>query len=132
ESLLSAGVTLADPSRIDVRGELRCGRDVFIDVNAVFEGVVEIGDDVVIGPHCVIRDARIANGTRIDAFSHIESAEIGRDARIGPYARLRPGARLADEVHVGNFVEVKKSVIGRGSKANHLSYIGDAEIGAGV
>ena len=132
DQLLAAGVTLADPSRIDVRGELRCGRDVFLDVNVVFEGEVELGDDVVIGPNCVIRNARIGSGTRIDAFSHIDSADIGRDARIGPYARLRPGAELADEVHVGNFVEVKKSRIGRGSKANHLSYIGDAEVGAGV
>jgi bifunctional UDP-N-acetylglucosamine pyrophosphorylase / glucosamine-1-phosphate N-acetyltransferase len=132
ESLLVAGVTLADPARIDVRGTLTCGRDVFIDVNCVFEGDVTLADNVTVGPNCVIRNAAIGAGTRIDAYTHIEDARVGAQAVLGPYARLRPGAKLADEVHVGNFVEVKNANIGHGSKANHLSYVGDADIGAGV
>ncbi|RQH05981.1 bifunctional UDP-N-acetylglucosamine diphosphorylase/glucosamine-1-phosphate N-acetyltransferase GlmU [Paraburkholderia dinghuensis] len=132
DSLLVAGVTLADPARIDVRGTLTCGRDVFIDVNCVFEGDVTLADNVTIGPNCVIRNAAIGAGTRIDAYTHIEDASVGAQAVLGPYARLRPGAKLADEVHVGNFVEVKNANIGHGSKANHLSYVGDADIGAGV
>jgi bifunctional UDP-N-acetylglucosamine pyrophosphorylase/glucosamine-1-phosphate N-acetyltransferase len=132
EALLVAGVTLADPARIDVRGSLKCGRDVFIDVNCVFEGEVTLADNVTIGPNCVIRSASIGAGTRVDAYTHIESAAVGANAVLGPYARLRPGAKLADEVHVGNFVEVKNANIGLGSKANHLSYVGDADVGAGV
>ncbi|WP_322049279.1 bifunctional UDP-N-acetylglucosamine diphosphorylase/glucosamine-1-phosphate N-acetyltransferase GlmU [Paraburkholderia sp. J67] len=132
EDLLVAGVTLADPARFDLRGSISCGRDVFIDVNCVFEGKVTIGDNVRIGPNCVIRDAEIGAGTRVDAYTHIESAKVGANAVLGPYARLRPGAQLADEVHVGNFVEVKNANIGLGSKANHLSYVGDADVGAGV
>ncbi len=132
DALLVAGVTLADPSRFDLRGSMSCGRDVFIDVNCVFEGRVTLGDNVRIGPNCVIRDAVIGAGTRVDAYTHIESAKVGANAVLGPYARLRPGAQLADEVHVGNFVEVKNANIGLGSKANHLSYVGDADIGAGV
>ncbi|QGZ62610.1 bifunctional UDP-N-acetylglucosamine diphosphorylase/glucosamine-1-phosphate N-acetyltransferase GlmU [Paraburkholderia acidisoli] len=132
EALLVAGATLADPARIDVRGTLICGRDVFIDVNCVFEGDVTLGDNVSIGPNCVIRSAQIGAGTRVDAYTHIESATVGANAVLGPYARLRPGAALANEVHVGNFVEVKNANIGLGSKANHLSYVGDADIGAGV
>ncbi|WP_028229698.1 bifunctional UDP-N-acetylglucosamine diphosphorylase/glucosamine-1-phosphate N-acetyltransferase GlmU [Paraburkholderia ferrariae] len=131
-SLLVAGVTLADPARIDVRGTLACGRDVFIDVNCVFEGNVTLADNVTVGPNCVIRNAAIGAGTRIDAYTHIEDAVVGGAAVLGPYARLRPGAKLADEVHVGNFVEVKNANIGVGSKANHLSYVGDADVGAGV
>jgi bifunctional UDP-N-acetylglucosamine pyrophosphorylase/glucosamine-1-phosphate N-acetyltransferase len=131
-SLLVAGVTLADPARIDVRGTLKCGRDVFIDVNCVFEGDVTLADNVAVGPHCVIRNASIGAGTRIDAYTHIEDASVGAQAVLGPYARLRPGAKLADEVHVGNFVEVKNANIGTGSKANHLSYVGDADVGTGV
>jgi bifunctional UDP-N-acetylglucosamine pyrophosphorylase/glucosamine-1-phosphate N-acetyltransferase len=130
--LLEQGVTLADPARFDLRGSLACGRDVFIDVGCVFEGTVELADGVRIGPHCVIRDAAIGAGTHIDAFSHIQEARIGADARIGPYARLRPGADVRDEAHVGNFVEIKKSVLGHGSKANHLAYIGDAQVGERV
>ncbi len=130
--LLSAGVTLADPSRIDVRGTLMCGRDVEIDVGCIFEGAVMIGNNVQIGPYCVIRDSSIADGTKIAAYSHIESSDIGDDCRIGPYARLRPGTTLDSEVHVGNFVEIKNSEISYGSKANHLSYIGDATIGSRV
>jgi bifunctional UDP-N-acetylglucosamine pyrophosphorylase / glucosamine-1-phosphate N-acetyltransferase len=130
--LLDAGVTLADPARIDVRGTLQCGADVEIDVNCVFEGQVVLGDGVKIGPNCVLRNVSIASGTRIDAFSHLEQAEVGAGAVIGPYARLRPGARLAQGVHVGNFVEVKNANLGPEAKANHLSYIGDADIGARV
>ncbi|AYZ66528.1 UDP-N-acetylglucosamine diphosphorylase/glucosamine-1-phosphate N-acetyltransferase [Burkholderia multivorans] len=132
DALLVDGVTLADPARLDVRGTLRCGRDVSIDVNCVFEGNVTLADDVTIGANCVIRNASIGAGTRIDAFTHIDGAELGAHTVIGPYARLRPGAQLADEAHVGNFVEVKNAVIGHGSKANHLTYIGDADIGARV
>ncbi|MFA8389402.1 bifunctional UDP-N-acetylglucosamine diphosphorylase/glucosamine-1-phosphate N-acetyltransferase GlmU [Burkholderia ubonensis] len=132
DALLVDGVTLADPARLDVRGTLRCGRDVSIDVNCVFEGNVTLADDVMIGANCVIRNASIGAGARIDAFTHIDGAELGAHTVIGPYARLRPGAQLADEAHVGNFVEVKNAVIGHGSKANHLTYIGDADIGARV
>lgn len=132
DALLVDGVTLADPARIDVRGTLRCGRDVSIDVNCVFEGNVTLADNVTIGANCVIRNASVGTGTRIDAFTHIDGAALGANTVIGPYARLRPGAQLADEAHVGNFVEVKNAVIGHGSKANHLTYIGDADIGARV
>ncbi|RKU00776.1 UDP-N-acetylglucosamine diphosphorylase/glucosamine-1-phosphate N-acetyltransferase [Burkholderia sp. Nafp2/4-1b] len=132
DALLVDGVTLADPARVDVRGTLRCGRDVSIDVNCVFEGDVTLADNVTIGANCVIRNASIGAGTRIDAFTHIDGAQLGANTVIGPYARLRPGAQLADEAHVGNFVEVKNAVIGHGSKANHLTYIGDADIGARV
>jgi bifunctional UDP-N-acetylglucosamine pyrophosphorylase / glucosamine-1-phosphate N-acetyltransferase len=130
--LLEAGVTLADPARIDVRGSLECGRDVSIDVNCVFEGRVALGDHVRIGPNCVLRNVTIAAGTEVRAFSHLDEAEIGARCVVGPYARLRPGASLGDEVHIGNFVEVKASRVGKGSKANHLAYIGDAEVGANV
>jgi bifunctional UDP-N-acetylglucosamine pyrophosphorylase/glucosamine-1-phosphate N-acetyltransferase len=132
DSLLVAGVTLADPARVDVRGTLECGRDVSIDVNCVFEGRVTLADNVTIGPNCVIRNASLGAGTRVDAFTHIEGAEVGANVVLGPYARLRPGASLQDESHVGNFVEVKNAVLGHGSKANHLTYIGDADIGARV
>jgi bifunctional UDP-N-acetylglucosamine pyrophosphorylase/glucosamine-1-phosphate N-acetyltransferase len=130
--LLEAGVALADPARVDVRGELACGRDVAIDVNCVFEGRVRLGDGVTVGPNCVLRDVTIGAGTEIRAFSVLEGAVIGRHCRIGPYARLRPGAALGAEVHVGNFVELKASRVGAGSKANHLAYIGDAEVGRRV
>jgi bifunctional UDP-N-acetylglucosamine pyrophosphorylase/glucosamine-1-phosphate N-acetyltransferase len=131
-ALLDAGVTLMDPARIDVRGTLECGADVSIDVNCVFEGRVTLGDNVTIGPNCVLRDAVIGAGTRVDAYTHIEGGTTGANVVLGPYARLRPGAKLADEAHVGNFVEVKNAVLGHGSKANHLSYIGDSDIGARV
>ncbi|OGA24502.1 MAG: UDP-N-acetylglucosamine diphosphorylase/glucosamine-1-phosphate N-acetyltransferase [Betaproteobacteria bacterium RIFCSPLOWO2_02_FULL_67_19] len=130
--LLEAGVALADLWRIDVRGHLECGRDVSIDVNCVFEGEVRLGDGVRIGPNCVLRDVSVAAGSEIHAFSLLENAEVGARCRIGPYARLRPGASLAEEVHIGNFVEVKASRFGAGSKANHLAYIGDAEVGSRV
>jgi bifunctional UDP-N-acetylglucosamine pyrophosphorylase/glucosamine-1-phosphate N-acetyltransferase len=132
ESLLQAGVTLADPARLDVRGTLTCGRDVSIDINCLFEGSVTLADDVTIGAHCVLRNATIGAGTRVEPFTHIDGATVGAQAVLGPYARLRPGATLADEVHVGNFVEVKNAIIGAGSKANHLTYIGDADVGARV
>ena len=130
--LMESGVTLADPARIDVRGELDCGRDVTIDVNCVFEGRVVLGDGVEVGANCVLKNAVVGAGTRIAPFSHIEEAEAGRGCVIGPYARLRPGTRLADDVHVGNFVEVKNSRIGDGSKANRLAYVGDATVGRNV
>ncbi len=132
EILTEQGVTILDPSRLDIRGRLTCGHDVTIDVGVIFEGDVTLEDNVYVGPYCVIRNARIGARTKIDAFSHIDSAVVGSDARIGPYARLRPGADLSDEVHVGNFVEIKKSVVGKASKINHLSYIGDTDMGARV
>ena len=132
EALLDAGVTLIDPARFDLRGTLACGADVEIDVNCVFEGRVVLGDGVKVGAHCVLRDAVIGAGTRIAPFSHIDSTTAGAACIIGPYARTRPGTVLADEVHLGNFVEVKNSHIGVGSKANHLAYVGDADVGRGV
>ena len=130
--LLDEGVTLIDPARLDVRGALRCGRDVEIDVNCVFEGEVELGDGVHIGAHCVIRNARLGAGTRVAPFSHLDGTAMGRDCVIGPYARTRPGTTLGDDVHLGNFVEVKNSAIADHSKANHLAYIGDADVGRRV
>ena len=132
DQLLVAGVRLADPARIDIRGRLAHGRDVAIDVGCVFEGSVELGDAVEVGPYCVLKNVKVGAGTRIAAFCHFEDAVIGPDGVLGPYARLRPGAELGPEVHIGNFVEVKKSRIGKQSKANHLAYIGDAEIGERV
>jgi bifunctional UDP-N-acetylglucosamine pyrophosphorylase/glucosamine-1-phosphate N-acetyltransferase len=132
ERLMRAGVTLADPTRFDVRGDLRCGMDVEIDVNVLFVGKVELGDGVKVGANCVIRDSRIGDGVEIFPNSIIEEAEVGAESRIGPFARLRPEARLADHVHVGNFVEIKKSDIASASKINHLSYIGDTSIGTRV
>lgn len=132
QALLEQGVTLRDPERLDVRGTLRCGRDVVIDVNVIFEGTVTLGDGVSIGPNNLIRDTTISANTQILANCVIEEAAIGAGARIGPFTRLRPGNRLADRVHVGNFVEIKKSEIGEGSKANHLTYIGDSLVGCDV
>ena len=132
KGLLEAGVTLADPARIDVRGSLKCGMDVSIDVGCVFEGQVTLGDDVRVGPYCVIRSSTIAAGAEIAAFSHIDGAVVGEASKVGPYARLRPNAVLAEKTHIGNFVEIKKATVGVGSKINHLSYIGDATIGSGV
>jgi bifunctional UDP-N-acetylglucosamine pyrophosphorylase/glucosamine-1-phosphate N-acetyltransferase len=132
EALLDAGVTLLDPDRTDVRGTLACGRDVTIDVGCVFEGNVSIGDNVAIGPHCVIRNTKIGADTEVAAFSHLDGAEVGARCRLGPYARIRPASTLADEAHIGNFVEVKASVLGARSKANHLSYLGDSTVGADV
>ena len=132
ERLLEAGVALLDPARIDVRGSLECGTDVEIDVNCVFEGAVRIGSRVRVGPNCVLRDVTIGDDTEVLPFSQLESAQVGARCRIGPYARLRPGAQLAEDVHIGNFVEVKASKLGAGSKANHLAYVGDAEVGRRV
>jgi bifunctional UDP-N-acetylglucosamine pyrophosphorylase/glucosamine-1-phosphate N-acetyltransferase len=129
---MEAGITLSDPARLDVRGELKCGRDVSIDVNCVFEGHVELADNVAIGANCVLKNCRIGSGTRIAPFCHIEDAVVGADNIIGPYARLRPGTELGSGVHIGNFVEVKNSTIADSSKANHLAYIGDATIGRRV
>jgi bifunctional UDP-N-acetylglucosamine pyrophosphorylase/glucosamine-1-phosphate N-acetyltransferase len=132
DQLLESGVTLADPARIDVRGELRCGRDVHIDVNCIFEGRVVLGDGVRVGACCMLRDAELGAGAEVKPFTLIEEAIIGANARIGPYARIRPGTVLAEDVHIGNFVEVKASHVGRGSKANHLAYLGDSTVGADV
>jgi bifunctional UDP-N-acetylglucosamine pyrophosphorylase/glucosamine-1-phosphate N-acetyltransferase len=131
-SLLEQGVTLLDPARIDVRGKLICGRDVSIDVGCVFEGTVTLEDGVSVGPHCVIRDAHIKAGACIKAFCHIEEASVGVNAQVGPYARLRPGTELGEDVHIGNFVEIKNSHIEAHSKAGHLAYIGDATVGSRV
>ncbi|MGL5001555.1 MAG: bifunctional UDP-N-acetylglucosamine diphosphorylase/glucosamine-1-phosphate N-acetyltransferase GlmU, partial [Casimicrobium sp.] len=132
ESLMREGVTIADPHRIDVRGKLTCGSDVFIDVNCVFEGEVSLGDNVRIGANCVIRDAKIAANAVIHPMSHLEGCVVGEGALVGPFARLRPGAELAEEVHIGNFVEVKNSKLAKGAKANHLAYLGDATVGERV
>ena len=129
---MQAGASLADPCRIDVRGELTVGKDVEIDVGCVFEGQVTLADQVKIGPYCVIKNSSIGKGTTIAAFSHIDQAKVQADCRIGPYARLRPGAEIADTAHIGNFVEVKNSQVGAGTKVNHLSYVGDASIGKNV
>ena len=132
EQLMLSGVTLFDPNRIDVRGDLNVGIDITIDVNCVFEGEVILADEVVIGPNCYLKDVKIGKGTVIQANSVLEGATIGSDASIGPFARIRPGTRLADKTKVGNFVETKKTEVGEGSKINHLSYVGDAMIGQDV
>ncbi len=134
--LMEQGVRLADPARFDLRGDLRCGQDVAIDVNCVFEGSVWLGDDVRIGSHCVIANARIEAGAVIHPFTHIDGEKtgvtVGEGALVGPFARLRPGAVLGAQVHIGNFVEVKNSTLARGAKANHLAYLGDATVGERV
>ncbi|MCW5623087.1 MAG: bifunctional UDP-N-acetylglucosamine diphosphorylase/glucosamine-1-phosphate N-acetyltransferase GlmU, partial [Burkholderiales bacterium] len=130
--LMADGVTLLDPARFDQRGTLQCGQDVTIDIGCVFEGQVIIGEGCHIGAHCVIKDCEIGSGTVIAPFSHLQGAHIGCDCRIGPYARLRPGAALAAHAHVGNFVEMKNASLGEGSKANHLTYLGDAVVGKDV
>ncbi len=130
--LMECGTTLADPARIDVRGKVKVGAGVSIDVGCVFEGQVDLADGVRIGAYCVLRNCSVGAGTEVLPFSHLDGATIGAAARIGPYSRLRPGAHLSDEVHIGNFVEVKASTLGRASKANHLAYVGDATVGANV
>jgi bifunctional UDP-N-acetylglucosamine pyrophosphorylase/glucosamine-1-phosphate N-acetyltransferase len=132
DALLKAGTWIADPARFDQRGTLTCGREVRIDVGCVFEGDVQLADGVSIGAYCMLRDVAVGAGTTIAPYTHIEGASIGADCRIGPYARLRPGAKLEDEVHIGNFVEVKASLLGRAAKANHLAYLGDSTVGANV
>ncbi len=131
-ALLEDGVTLADPERIDVRGELECGRDVRLDVNVVLEGRVVLGDRVVVGPGCVLKDSTVGAGTVLHPYCVLDGATIGEDCSVGPFARLRPGARLEVGAHVGNFVELKNATLGAGSKANHLTYLGDAQIGSRV
>ena len=129
DKLLKAGTTLADPQRIDIRGELVCGKDVFIDVNVVFEGSVRISEGATIGPHSVIANTTIGKHTKILSHCNLEHAKIGDNCTVGPFARLRPGSELMDSSKAGNFVEIKKSQIGKGSKVNHLSYVGDAVVG---
>lgn len=130
--LLVQGVTLADDNRIDIRGTLNCGRDVFIDVGCVFEGDVELGEGVHIGPYCVLKNVKIAKNSKIEAYSHLDQAEIAEQCKVGPYARLRPGAQLGTGSQIGNFVEIKNTRLGAFSKASHLSYLGDAVIGQRV
>ncbi|MEO8738075.1 MAG: bifunctional UDP-N-acetylglucosamine diphosphorylase/glucosamine-1-phosphate N-acetyltransferase GlmU [Casimicrobiaceae bacterium] len=132
DALLDAGVALADPDRVDVRGTLSCGRDVRIDVGCIFEGAVTLGDNVVIGAHCVLKNVQVGAGTAIAPFSHLEDAKLGTQCRVGPYARIRPATVLGDEAHIGNFVEVKASTFGARSKANHLAYVGDTTVGRDV
>jgi bifunctional UDP-N-acetylglucosamine pyrophosphorylase/glucosamine-1-phosphate N-acetyltransferase len=132
QELMDQGVVLRDPARFDLRGELVAGRDVVIDINVILEGKVELGDNVQIGPNCVIRDSTIGAGSRVLANCVIEESRIGAGCRVGPFARLRPGAELADRAQVGNFVEIKNSKVAEGSKINHLTYIGDTTMGSGV
>ena len=132
KELMERGVQVMDPARLDIRGVVTTGRGVSLDINVILEGEVELGDEVEVGPNCIIKDSKIEAGALIRANSIVEEAVVGAGSIIGPYARLRPGAELAEEVHIGNFVEVKKSSIGRGSKANHLAYLGDATIGCDV
>lgn len=132
QALMEKGVALADPARLDVRGTLDCGQDVFIDVGCVFEGEVVLEDGVSIGPHCVIRESRLGAGSQVEAHCVLENAVTAGDNRIGPFARLRPGTRLGEAARVGNFVETKNAEVGAGSKINHLSYVGDARLGKGV
>jgi len=132
ERLMAAGLTLRDPARFDLRGTLTVGRDSLVDVNCVFEGDVVLGDDVHIGPNCTLRDCSVGNGTHIGANTVIEQATIGAHCHIGPFARLRPETQIADQAKIGNFVETKKISLGHGSKINHLSYVGDAQVGADV
>lgn len=132
EALMDSGTSLADPQRFDQRGELKAGTDNFIDINCIFEGEVELGSGVTIGPNCIISDAVIGDGVEIKANSVIEGAQIGANAVVGPFARIRPGTQLGTNTKVGNFVEIKKSSLDSGSKVNHLSYVGDAQLGQGV
>jgi len=130
--LMDAGVSLADPARIDIRGTLECGTDVFIDVGCVFEGCVTLAAGTKLGPYCIVRNSVIGKNVTIHPYSHIDGAQVGSNSLIGPYARLRPGADLSNDVHIGNFVEVKNSKIAANSKANHLAYVGDSIVGSRV
>ena len=132
EQLMREGVNIADPARLDIRGSLSCGEDVSIDINVVFEGKVTLGNDVSVGANCVLSDVSVADGSVIHPMSHLQQAVIGKDCSVGPYARLRPGTVLSEGARIGNFVETKKASIGSGSKVNHLSYIGDCDVGAEV
>ena len=129
EDLLKMGITLSDPSRVDVRGEISVGKDCVIDVNVILDGKITLGNNVVIGPNTIIKDVEIGDGSSIEAFSHLVSSKVGKDCSIGPYARLREGSHIDDGARIGNFVETKKTIVGKNSKANHLAYLGDAEIG---
>jgi bifunctional UDP-N-acetylglucosamine pyrophosphorylase/glucosamine-1-phosphate N-acetyltransferase len=129
EDILNQGITVSDPSRLDVRGEVVSGKDCSIDINVILEGNVELGDNVSIGPNCVIKNAKIGSNTNIEAFSHIDAATVGENCTIGPYARLREGSQIKAEAKVGNFVETKNSILGEGAKANHFTYLGDTEVG---
>ncbi|KAF7276563.1 hypothetical protein GWI33_010078, partial [Rhynchophorus ferrugineus] len=129
EQLMRQGVHLLDPARFDLRGTLKCGQDVHIDINVIIEGDCELGDNVSIGAGCILKNTKIATGTVVQPYSVFDHAIVGKNNQIGPFARLRPNAVLADEVHIGNFVEVKNTHIGNGSKANHFTYLGDAEVG---
>ncbi|WP_461538225.1 bifunctional UDP-N-acetylglucosamine diphosphorylase/glucosamine-1-phosphate N-acetyltransferase GlmU [Spongorhabdus nitratireducens] len=131
-ALMTSGVTIIDPARVDIRGDIKTGKDILLDINVILEGDVEIADNVIIEPGCVIRNSRIGEGAIIKAHSILENADVAANCEVGPFARLRPGAQLAEKARVGNFVEIKKSVIGAGSKVNHLSYVGDAEVGSGA
>lgn len=132
ERLMREGVSLADAGRLDIRGTLTCGRDVRIDVNVIFEGEVTLGDGVTVEPNCILRDVEVGEGATIHAMSHLQEARVGAGCDVGPFARLRPGTVLSQGARVGNFVETKKALIGPGSKVNHLTYIGDCEMGANV
>jgi len=132
QALMTQGATLMDPARLDVRGQVTCGQDVVIDVNCVFEGRVTLGNGVKVGAHCVLKNVVLGEGVEIKPFCHIESATLGARAVIGPYARIRPGTELAENVHIGNFVELKNAQVSQGSKINHLSYVGDATVGCNV
>ena len=132
EELMEKGVTVLDPNRIDIRGQLKCGQDVTIDVGCIFEGNVNLGNNVLIKPYSFIKNSDIDENSTIEAFSHIDSSKVGSSCRVGPYARLRPGTVLESEVHIGNYVEIKNSLVDQGTKINHLSYIGDSEIGKNV
>lgn len=129
DQLMTGGVVISDRSRLDIRGRLECGRDVQLDVNVVIEGDVSLGDEVSIGANCIVRNAQIGAGARILPFTHIEGAKVQSGAVIGPYARLRPGSVIGEQAKVGNFVEIKNTHLGKGAKANHLAYLGDADIG---
>ena len=132
EALMAEGVTVLDPARLEIRGEVNIARDVILDVNVVLVGKVEIGEGVYVGPGCVIKDSVIGEGVQIQPCCVIEQARVGAEAKIGPFARLRPGAELSPDTHIGNFVEIKNSIVGEGSKINHLSYVGDSDVGARV
>tara|TARA_B100000768_G_C11050812_1_gene278261 strand:- start:9 stop:650 length:642 start_codon:yes stop_codon:yes gene_type:complete len=129
EDLLNNGITIADPARLDVRGNVQSGKDCTIDVNVILEGNIVLGDNVSIGPNTILKDAHVGNNTKIEAFSHIDKAKIGDDCVIGPYARLREGSIIENTAKVGNFVETKNTTLGKGSKASHLTYLGDTKIG---
>ena len=132
DELFNQGITISDGSRLDVRGEVTAGKDCSIDVNVILEGSITLGDNVSIGPNTIIKDSVIGSNTKIEAFSHIDQANIGDDCVIGPYARLRVGSKIENTAKVGNFVETKNSTLGKGSKANHFTYLGDTEVGEGT